>query len=133
MSMTTPQNKFEDPKIQLIFSIQKHDEKITWYLENGQYLNAGRSLHYLLNRVEINDEPADREMRELRDTIGIDTYHNLTESDFDIAYIILHKFLNRTYYKGFSNNRPPTRERSMKDLQIEVDIAKYEKSQQPEE
>jgi hypothetical protein len=131
--MSQPQSKFEDPKIQLIFSIQKHDEKITFFLEQGQYLNAGRSLHYLLNRLEINDESADREMRELRDTVTIDNYHSLTEHDFDIAYIILHKFLNRTYYKGFSNNRPPTRERSMHDLQMTVDKAQYDKAMEGKE
>lgn len=131
--MTTPQSKFEDPKIQLIFSIQKHDEKITWYLENGQYLNAGRSLHYLLNRVEITDTPADKEIRELRDLVGINNYHALSETDFDIAFDILHRFLNRTYYKGFSNNRPPTRERSMHDLQMTVDQARMEVEHRGEE
>lgn len=124
--MTTPQSKFEDPKIQLILSIQKHDEKITWFLENSQYLNAGRSLHYLLNRLEINDTEEDKDMRTLVNTITIENYHNLSQEDFDIAYVVLHKFLNRTYYKGFSNNRPPTRERSMHDLQMTVDEAKFE-------
>jgi hypothetical protein len=120
------QPKFEDPKISLIFSIQKHDEKITFFLENRQYLNAGLSLHYLLQRIEISDLDIDKEIRELRKIVTIKNYHQLTEEDFDIAYDILHEFLNRTYYKGFSNNRPPTRERSMHDLQMTVDEAKFE-------
>ena len=124
--MSKEPRRFEDPKLNLIFSIQKHDEKITWYLENRQFLNAGLSLHYLLNRLEINDESCDRDVRELREKVTAQTYHQLSEEDFNIAYVILHEFLNRTYYKGFSNNRPPTRERSMKDLQMTVDEAKFE-------
>ena len=113
--MSTSQYKFEDPKIQLILSIQRHDEKVTFFLENRQYLNAGLSLHYLLNRLEITDSEEDKEIKELRDVVTIGSYHLLSEGDFDEAYMIYHKFLNRTYYKGFSNNRPQTRESSMKN------------------
>jgi hypothetical protein len=125
--MSKEQPKFEDPKISLIFSIQKHDEKITWFLENRQYLNAGLSLFYLLNRLEINETTEDKDIRELRDVLTINNYHKLTESDFYEAFVILHRFLNRTYYKGFSNNRPPTRERSMHDLQMTVDEMEFNK------
>jgi hypothetical protein len=110
------ERSFNDPKIQLILSIKQHDEKITFYLENGAYLEAGKSLHYLLHRLEITDAPEDRNMQIIRDNLTLDSINRLSAEQFDYAYIELHKFLNRTYYKGFSNNRPPTRESSIQGI-----------------
>lgn len=107
---------FNDPKIQLILSIKQHDEKITFYLENNAYIEAGRSLHFLLHRLEITDSEEDRNMKIIRDGLTLDSVPILTLEHLDYAYIELHKFLNRTYYKGFSNNRPTTRESSVQSI-----------------
>jgi hypothetical protein len=128
MSMTN-EHKFEDPKIQLILSIKEHDEKITFFLENNRYKDAGKSIHFLLGRLEITDSEEDKKIKDLKTKISVQNYHLLTIDDLDYAFTVIHDFLNRTYYKGFSNNRPPTRERSMKDLQMTVDTAKYGESE----
>ena len=114
--MTETDRIFNDPKIQLILSIKQHDEKITFFLENNRYSEAGKSLHYLLSRLEISDNPQDETMRQIRRHVTLENYHQLTLSDFDFAYTELHKFLNRTYYKGFSNNRPPTRTSTIQSI-----------------
>lgn len=108
--------RFEDPKIQLILSIKQHDEKITYFLENNRYKDAAKSIHYLLERLEINELKDDKAIRDLREKISVKNYHHLSIDDLDYAYKIIHEFLNRTYYKGFSNNRPPTRKSSLKDI-----------------
>lgn len=122
----TQNPKFEDPKIQLILSIKEHDEKITFFLENNRYKDAGKSIHFLLNRLEINDSEADKEISELQKIITVKNYHALTIEDLDHAHIIIHEFLNRTYYKGFSNNRPATKSVSMGEIQRTVDLARHE-------
>jgi hypothetical protein len=116
MSTKTEDRTFNDPKIQLILSIKQHDEKITYYLENDQYLEAGKSFHYLLNRLEITDSAEDKNMVIIRDCLTLESINRLTVEQLDYAYIELHKFLNRTYYKGFSNNRPPTREGNIQSI-----------------
>lgn len=113
--MRTP-TEFQDPKIQLILSIQRHDEKITWLLENNRYNEAGKSLYWLLDRMDITNTPDDEPIRQIRNTLTLDNYNQLDLDDFAYAIRELHKFLNRTYYKGFSNNRPPTRKSSIENI-----------------
>ncbi len=113
MSMT-PQ--FEDPKIQLILSIKQHDEEIIFYLKNNRFMEAGKSLYWLLSRLDITEKEEDTAIREIHNTLTLQNYTQMELNDFAYAMEILHQFLNRTYYKGFSNNRPPTRKSSIEDI-----------------
>lgn len=127
--MTENNRAFDEPKIQLILSIKEHDEKITFFLENNRYLAAAKSIHYLLNRLDISEDPTDDTIREIKKQINLNTWHKLTMDDLDFAHQEIHKFLNRTYYKGFSNNRPVTNNKSMGDIQRTVDLAKHRAGQ----
>jgi len=122
--MNNQATSFEDPKIQLILSIMKQDSEITYHMDELQHDKAAHDMALLLRRLEINE--SDEEIIKLKNTITLQNYDRIPEEIINQAYEQIHDFLNRTYYKGFSNNRPRTNNKSMGDIQRTVDTARQE-------
>lgn len=112
--MSNQDKSFNEPKIQLTLNIMKQDNEITYHLDNNDEIAAAHDIALLLRRLEINE--TDTEMINLKKQITLENYDLISEQQIYKAYEIIHDFLNRTYYKGFSNNRPPTRESTIQSI-----------------
>jgi len=112
--MSNSNKDFSDPKIQLILSIQRHDDYITERLEKTDEVGAALAMALLLRRLALSD--GDKEMIKLRNSITIKNYDSLSAEFILNAYATIHRFLNTTYYAGF---RAPMGESFFKDLEEE--------------
>lgn len=121
--MSQNNKEFSDPKIQLMLSIQRHDDYITECLErldesglNGGFhkeiTRAALAMALLLRRLSLSD--SDKEMIVLRNNITLRNYDQVDSNYVLDAYAIIHNFLNATYYAGF---RPPMGESFFKELE----------------
>ena len=122
--MSKQVTNFEDPKIQLILNIMHQDDEITFHMDQHDEVSAAHDMALLLRRLEINED--DKEIIRLKQILTLQNYDQLTEQQINEAYEQIHDFLNRTYYKGLSNNRPQTNNKSMGDIQRTVDLAKHQ-------
>jgi hypothetical protein len=121
--MSSRDKDFSDPKIQLMLSIQRHDDYITECLERLDESGSGTGFHkevtraalamaLLLRRLSLSD--GDKEMIELRNNITLKNYDSINSDYVLDAYATIHNFLNATYYAGF---RPPMGESFFKELE----------------
>jgi len=101
---------FEDPKMQLILSIQRHDDYITEALfkldESGtntgfhkEITRAALAMALLLRRLELDEK--DTKMIELKNNITLRNYDDVNPDYILDAYAVIHEYLNDTYYHGF--------------------------------
>ena len=121
--MSQSNKEFADPIIQLMLSIQRHDDYITQCLQrldesgldtgfNKEITRASLSMALLLRRLDLNEK--DKEMIVIRNNITLKNYDRVDPNYIIDAYSIIHNFLNETYYHGF---RTPMSESFFKELE----------------
>ena len=92
-------DKFQDPKMVFLINIVAEDQRISEILNAGFPASAAKRIAILLSRLDA--PKADMKFWQLKTTLTIETYNQLSPGEVYKAYSELSAFLNRTYFKEF--------------------------------
>lgn len=110
--MTEQTDRFNDPKTQLLQWIVEQDKLLTGYMLSHDEAKAAHVEALLIRQVDPDAVKAmAADMRQLVKELTLNNYDTLSDNDVCVAYEFIHRFLIKSYYKGWGGVATPKESR----------------------